>query len=35
MQVILMRKESFREVYGITPEMLFEEFLAMTRRSLG
>ena len=35
LQVILMRKESFREVYGITPEMLFEEFLAMTRRSLG
>jgi hypothetical protein len=24
MQIIQMRKQSFREVYGITPEMLFE-----------
>lgn len=35
MQVILMRKASFRKVYGLSPETLFEEFLAMTRRSLG
>ncbi len=33
LQIILMRKESFNEVYGITPEKLFEEYLGMVVKS--
>ncbi len=35
MQIILMRKEGFRETYGITPDDLFNEFLAMTAKALS
>lgn len=35
MQIILMRKEGFRKTYGITPDALFNEFLAMTERALN
>ncbi len=34
MQIILMRKEGFRETYGITPDALFAEFLAMVEKAL-
>ncbi len=33
LQIILMRKESFSEVYQITPEKLFEEYLSMVVKS--
>lgn len=35
MQIILMRKEGFRETYGITPDALFDEFLAMMTKGLN
>lgn len=35
MQIILMRKEGFRETYGITPEALFAEFLSMVKKALA
>lgn len=34
MQIILMRKASFHEAYGIKPELLFEEFLTMAVKSM-
>jgi hypothetical protein len=33
LQIILMRKESFDEVYHITPEKLFEAYLSMVVKS--
>lgn len=34
MQIILMRKESFQDAYGIKQEVLFEEFLMMAIKSM-
>jgi AcrR family transcriptional regulator len=34
MQIILMRKESFRDAYGINPEELFDEYIQMVMKSL-
>ena len=34
MQIILMRKEGFRETYGITPDALFGELLSMMVKAL-
>lgn len=34
MQIILMRKQSFRDAYGINPEELFDEYIQMVMKSL-